>query len=45
MWKEHLRVGVGGGIGDFTNEIILQSLLITKKKYKLKYISKIVINI
>ncbi len=44
MWKEHLRVGVGGGIGDFTYQIILQSLFITKND-KLKNISKIVINI
>jgi hypothetical protein len=44
MWKEHLRVGVSEGIGDFTYQIILQSLFITKD-YKLKNISKIVINI
>jgi phospholipid N-methyltransferase len=44
MWKEHLRVGVGGGIGDFTYQIILQSLLITKN-YQFKNIKKIVVNI
>jgi hypothetical protein len=27
MSKEHLRVAVGGGIGDFTYQIILQSFI------------------
>jgi hypothetical protein len=44
MKRTHLRVGMGGGIGDFIYQIILQSLFITKN-YRLKNISKIVINI
>jgi hypothetical protein len=35
---------MGGGIGDFTCQIILQSIFMTKK-YELKNISTIVINI
>jgi hypothetical protein len=35
---------VGGGIGDFTYQVILQNVFITKN-YKWKNISKIVINI
>jgi hypothetical protein len=42
--KNIFSVAVGGGIGDFTYQMILQSIFMTKK-YKLKNISKIIFNI
>jgi hypothetical protein len=42
--KNTFSVNVGGGIGDFTYQIILQSTFMTKK-YELKNISTFVIHI
>jgi hypothetical protein len=42
--KNTFSVGVGGGFGDFTYQIILQSIFMTEN-YTHKNISKIVINI